>query len=368
MASPPSGLPEYAAQVLAPMRLSPPPPPHVKRKFNPPPSPPKRQGSIYSNAWDVDYGIQRYAAALQGGPNPISPMPWPTHPGQEAHAAKKKGKVEVDPEEEQEFTVWAERAEASSRDGDDEDDEEEEESPVLSPKSAARRRAAKAKGKSYRHQGVQTEPKKTEDRGVQVSVSTMPSKRPYEFGSSPQQRPQKQSFGMQHSSPPGMGGRYSPLQHRHDYPPNRDEALGDLSFFPSAEITALAASVVDGRDVGPPMEQIIRKREPSEDSVTSAADSSIISSPQKETNEMETPRIGITVPEPIEQPAITARPGLSNEGSVRRTSRVFSPTTGVDIFKRGSEEVLARFLMQQPPGWDAARHASPGPPTPSAIH
>ncbi|KIM34174.1 hypothetical protein M408DRAFT_91663 [Serendipita vermifera MAFF 305830] len=47
--------------------------------------------------------------------------------------------------------------------------------------------------------------------------------------------------------------------------------------------------------------------------------------------------------------------------------RVFSPTTGVDIFKRGSEEVLARFLMQDPSGWGGTRDASQGPPTPSVI-
>ncbi|KAG8824782.1 glycogenin glucosyltransferase [Serendipita sp. 401] len=160
-------------------RRSPSPPPHVRRKFNPPPSPPKRQGSTYSNAWDEDRGIQRYAFVLQGRPSPFSPSPppWPTHPGQVAHAKAKQEKA--DNEEEEEYTNWTERAEASSRDGDDEDDEEG--SPVLSPRSAARRRAAKGKGKSYCDQGVQTDPIMTVSRGVQVNTYVLEDKRPKEI-------------------------------------------------------------------------------------------------------------------------------------------------------------------------------------------
>ncbi|PVF92272.1 hypothetical protein CPB86DRAFT_791319 [Serendipita vermifera] len=51
---------------------------------------------------------------------------------------------------------------------------------------------------------------------------------------------------------------------------------------------------------------------------------------------------------------------------VRRTGRVFSPSTDVDIFKRSSEEVLARFLGQRPSGWDWTRENA-GPPSPPAI-
>ncbi|CCA67685.1 related to glycogenin-2 beta [Serendipita indica DSM 11827] len=368
----PPGAPKSVQEIPHGRSPSPPPPPHVKRKFNPPPSPPKRHGSIYINAWDTDTTIQRYASVLQGRSSHILPQPWPTHPGQEAQASKdRKGKERRKEEEEEEddYTNWIERAEASSRDGDDEDDEGE--SPVLSPRSAARRRAAKAKGKIYCHQGVQTDTKVTESRGVQVDMYTKrpgldtTPRRHSSTGTSPSTANPLLIKAKRTFTPP-VGIIYGspsvpPPEPTHE---SKSQEIGDESAYrPSEAFNARAAFVKEEADIGSPVTPMLRKRDSSEDSETTAADSSIISSPTKEVEEVGTPRVSIHGSE-----AVVGRLPSGSSVGPRRAMRVFSPTTGVEIFKRGSEEVLARFLMQQPPGWDTARQADPGPPTPSAIH
>ena len=346
---------------------SPPPPAHVKRKFNPPPSPPRREGAIYVNAWDTDHGIQRYASKLQGrsSSSSFSPQPWPSHPGQEAQSSKPKKSPNVEKEEEEEYTNWTEKAEASSRDGDDEDDEDG--SPILSPRSAARHRAAKAKGNSYRHQGVQTDPKVTESRGVQVSSSTFTAfKRPARDTGSPTHRDSyvENGYAAMYKEPTedGYGTRQGkPLLAAFE------EELADPMFQPSTALHNAEERAKAAGEIGSPTEPVLRKRESSEDSITTAAESSIISSPTKEVEEVGTPRVQIRVSDPVESSPLSGRMrGGSGVASRRLGGRVFSPTTGVDIFKRGSEEVLARFLMQDPKGWSGTREAN-GPPTPSAI-
>jgi glycogenin len=331
---------------VPPRRRSPSPPPHVKRKFNPPPSPPSREGGTYVNAWDTDFGIQRYASKLQGRTSPFSPQPWPTHPGQEAYAAKNKRATQE--EDEEEFTNWADRAEASSRDGDDEDDEVE--SPLLSPRSAARRRAAKAKGNSYRHQGVQTDPIITESRGVQVSILT-------ESGNHPE-IPLYRDLHKRRTSAAATERPFS-FASTNTFVDDPSRELDQSSSY----IPAIAPEIQEMIDNSIANAPALKKRESSEDSITTANDSSIISSPIKEIDEEEvgTPKVRISLPEQDDH-ATSSIPTTSSP-VVRRTGRVFSPSTGVDIFKRGSEEVLARFL-QQPSGWDTAR-ANAGPPTPS---
>lgn len=327
---------------------SPSPPPHVKRKFNPPPSPPLRQGQTYVNAWDTDKGIQRYASVLQGRPSPFSPQPWPTHPGQEASASASKKPPAEKEEEEEEYTNWAERAEASSRDGDDEDDDED--LALLSPKSAARRRAAKEKGKSYRHQGVQTEPIITESRGVQVSISTEAPKRPLENNFAPAYRQARTRTNI--PAKPTV------------IPDPKRVSIGTTSTI--SDLPSLIEDfkpTIEALGIGSPTTPILKKRESSEDSMTTAADSSVISSPTKDAEEAATPKIQIRSPE---VPPVAGR-GSGPTGVARR-GRFFSPNTGMEIFKRGSEEVLARFLSQQPTDWEAARQANAGPATPSANY
>ncbi|CAG8720867.1 1255_t:CDS:2, partial [Acaulospora colombiana] len=299
----------------APVRQrSPSPPPHVKRKFNPPPSPPRREGSLYVNAWDTDHGIQRYASRLQGRSSPFSPQPWPTTPGQEAYAAKQKQKAQ---EEEEEFTTWGEKAEAT----------------------------AKAKGKSYRNQEVQTDPIITESRGVQVSIIT-------ETGNYPEMPSFRDSHRRRTERPYSFASTNTFVDD-----PSREVDQ-------SSYISAIAPEIQEIMDASTSL-PVLKTRESSEDSITTANDSSIISSPVKEIEDVGTPKVRISLPEQDDH-APSSIPTTSAP-VVRRTGRVFSPSTGVDIFKRGSEEVLARFLVQKPSGWDAAR-ADAGPPTPSAIH
>ncbi|KAG8759179.1 glycogenin glucosyltransferase [Serendipita sp. 396] len=330
-------------------RRSPSPPPHVRRKFNPPPSPPKRQGSTYSNAWDEDRGIQRYAFVLQGRPSPFSPSPppWPTHPGQVAHAKAKQEKA--DNEEEEEYTNWTERAEASSRDGDDEDDEEG--SPVLSPRSAARRRAAKGKGVQVNTYVL--EDKRPKEITIRRYLSTGTAPGPEPFTESPERA----------MSPEAKGNNTTTKSEKDSL-----RLVDPPSYFPSMELGRMSQSIKASAGVGSPTTPTLRKRESSEDSVTTEPESSIISSPTKEAEDTVTSKVNIRAADAPEPSSLVGARISSGDGmAVRRVSRVFSPTTGVEIFKRGSEEVLARFLKQQPTGWDAARQDA-GPPTPSAIH
>lgn len=361
-----SGAGVAAPPYVDPRTPSPPPPAHVKRKFNPPPSPPRREGATYVNAWDTDSGIQRYASKLQGrsSTSPKSPQPWPFHPGQEAESSKAKKSPSVEKEEEEEYTNWTEKAEASSRDGDDEDDEDG--SPILSPRSSARHRAAKAKGNSYRHQGVQTDPKVTESRGVQVSSSSFMA---YKRHAAPTYR----SSYSGNDDVDELQGFTDEFEYgtRQEKPllPAFEEELADPTFLPSTALHNAEERTKAVEEIGSPTGPILRTRDSSEDSITTAAESSIISSPTKEVEEVGTPRVQILVPEPAESPPLSGRMRQGSSATGRRMGgRVFSPTTGVDIFKRGSEEVLARFLMQDPSGWSGARNASQGPPTPSTIH
>lgn len=270
--------------------------------------------------------------------------------------------MSADRDEEEEYTNWIEKAEASSRDGDDEDDEEEV---MLSPKSSARRRAAKAKGNSYRHQGVQTDPKVTYSRGVQVPPLSA-SKRPVERSAASHRSLEVGNEYSEEIEDEIERQAYGTTRQAKPLSPTLEEQVANLSFRPSATLRGVEERAKADSEIGSPTTPVLRKRGSSEDSIT---ESSIISSPTKEVEEVGTPRVSIRIPEPTEGSHVTSMiPGSGHVGGRRVGGRVFSPTTGVDIFKRGSEEVLARFLMQAPSGWSGGRDTVPGPPTPSATY
>jgi hypothetical protein len=145
--------------------------------------------------------------------------------------------------------------------------------------------------------------------------------------------------------------------------PAFEEELADPAFRPSIALHNAEERAKEGGEIGSPTAPVLRKRDSSEDSMTTAAESSIISSPTKEVEEVGTPRVRIRIPEQAEGSPVSGRaPGGNSIAGRRMGGRVFSPTTGVDIFKRGSEEVLARFLMQDPSVWGSNPGAS------SVIH
>ena len=419
----------YGAFNLSPPERtpSPPPPSHVQRKFNPPPEPPRGYAGQYANAWDEDPVIQKYANVLSGGKSKHlghpSPPPWPLHQGQidyfnspSGSRQRVKGRAIGRPRsrDEEDWTNWAERAEASSRDGDDEDDEDEYIEEVQSPQTGLwkkeKRKRTKSKGSAYRSIGVQTDAIETKEIGVQVSmppITTPPiaSDAASRYASA---RVSRGAGGIEYGREGGLIGwgaeNLSPMQAEayarmqrigtgamsprlHDpmaySPPQRSPMRSPTGIpfrprSPSIGDINPNSSIRSPTKVQPP---IVRPRVSSGDTVTTAADSTVIASPATD--------LTVDFPEFVEQeespkrapfprtairgqlPSPTAARLQASSGiasPVRRPAgRVFDPARGVEIIKRTNEEVLTRFLKQEPASWGEKDQKQQGPPTPSAI-
>ena len=409
---------------------SPPPPSHVQRKFNPPPEPPRGYAGQYANAWDEDPVIQNYAHVLSGGKSKHlgqpSPAPWPSHQGQidylnspSGSRQRVKGRAIARPRsrDEEDWTNWAERAEASSRDGDDEEDEDEYIEEVQSPQTGLwkkeKRKRNKSKGSAYRSIGVQTDAIETKEIGVQVSMPpimtpTTASDAASRYASA---RVSRGAGGMEYGREGGLIGwavenlspmqaeayarvqrigtgamsprlhdpmAYSPLQRSPTRSPTGtpfrpgSPPMGNINIFKSNGLTIQASTRVQ-----PPS---VRPRVSSGDTVTTAADSTVIASPATDPT--------VDFPEFVEQEELLKRgsfPRSAIRGQQpspvtarlqtpygiapvrRRAGRVFDPARGVEIIKKTNEEVLTRFLKQEPTSWGEKDQKQQGPPTPSAT-
>lgn len=417
----------YNAFSLSPPQRSPSPPPpsHVQRKFNPPPEPPRGYDGQYANAWDEDLGIQKYAHVISGGKSTLhghpSPPPWPLHQGQidyfgspsgSRQRAKGRAVVRSRTPDDEEWTNWAERAEASSRDGDDEDDEDEYVEEIQSPQTGLwrkeKRKRIKSKGSAYRSIGVQTDAIETKEVGVQVSMTTITTPPTASDSASkyPSARVSRAIGGMEYGRESGnirwtsdklnsmqadgharsqrigtgaisprlhdpMG--YSPLQRSPMWSPTgapfrpRSTSIGNVNV-----INPNGSVVQSPTKVQPPA---VRPRVSSGDTVTTAADSTVLGSPATDLNvdfsdiveQEESPTrtpfpktiIRIQQPSPTDPPPRTfSDPALPVR---RRVGRVFDPARGVEIIKRTHEEVLTRFLKQGPASWGEKDQKHQGP-------
>jgi glycogenin glucosyltransferase len=250
----------------------------------------------YANVWDSVPSIQKYASRLVRPPQNVPPPP--LAPAFDLGESRRR--------ESALFRNWHE-SEESSVDGDDEDTGDEG---GAAPPSRQRSRSGSfatapypggksKKKKEYRSQGVQTIPKETKDQSVQVAVLTdaMVADRSLK---DPDRRLEDVPKLSPLGSPTGLRSpRYTS---------------------PRGSSTNLAEST--------PRPTLYKQKQAASQRITPTSVARAISS--------DTPSSPSSAGPPI-SPA-DARP------TRRAGGRVWDPARGVEIFKKGSEEVLSRFL------------------------
>lgn len=347
----------------------------------------------YSNAWDTDPIIQNYASRLV---RPSPPVP-ALASAFDDNLLRGNGRGKS----------WDEKVEASSRDGDDEDDGDDDSDPDevesdddrksqhRSPGSSSlvedTRQVQKSAQKLYRSQGVQTVPREKRNQSVQVSVLVeTPSPDPSRRLSLSSKRSATTSSGA--SIFPGREAIRTPdsstrptasptptflrtrsissgsFDHRspgESVPRPRREFLTSPSSVPPRPPTKLPTP----RPSVPP-------KVPTPPNASTAQRA--MTPPKAPTSEASTPPARPSIQtnrhafQPTKAPSVSQRQ-ISNDSSigsppssidpvsppddrpftaspVRKGTRVWDPARGVDVFKRGSEEVLARFLKMG--SWD----------------
>jgi len=266
---------------------------------------------VYVNKWDTVPGIQKYASRLRP---PKVPIPLP--PAVDENEWKK------DPEH---------KAEVSSRDGDDEDssdgsaadDSDRDERSARESQRQSRRSSIVSaselitgKKKQYKTRGVQTVPKDIRSRAVQVNTflvnpSTLSKTKNLPFSGDASQLP---DLPMSTALPSPTDEPEKTLQ----TPQPRSSSEQKLS------MTERSVSHTASQHTQSPI-QVPRLGFPS-----------IISRQVSNDSSLGSPASSGPPLSPAEGPA---PPSPSRKGG-----RVWDPARGVELFKRGSEEVLARFL------------------------
>ena len=255
----------------------------------------------YGNVWDSVPSIQKYASRLVRPPQNVPPLA----PAFDFSESRRR--------ESALFRDWHESGE-SSVEGDDEDTSDEG---GRSPPSKQRPRSGSStsqrKRKEYRSQGVQTIPKETRDQSVQVTVLT-------------------DSADADRSI--------------------KDKGEGSLS-------SALAVKQQELSPLGSPTGLRSPRFASPRGSSTNLAESTPrpvlyrptqrLLTPQRRTELQRLPPTSISRTFSSDTPSSPSSvgPPISPDDTrpVRRAGgRVWDPARGVEIFKRGSEEVLARFL------------------------
>jgi hypothetical protein len=289
----------------------------------------------YTNAWDTVPSIQKYASRLVRSPAPRSLAPAFNENGRE----KKKR--------------WDDKAEVSSRDGDVEDegdesvderapsgsmwdDDSDEEATKVSRQRSRRGSSASAAGtvsgkKEYREFGVQTISPELKHQSVQVNTihsktdssdsdrkPSMSSKRHWAPSGRTNAPPavtthavnaRTEPTSVSHPGALGTASQLlSPAIHpSHTFPPSPTAGRSSTKVM----ISPLKATTKQSRS--PPL-------------VTRQTSDSSQGSPASSLGPLSPPD-----GQPISSP-------------LRKAGRVWDPARGVELFKRGSEEVLARFL------------------------
>ncbi|KII94146.1 glycosyltransferase family 8 protein [Plicaturopsis crispa FD-325 SS-3] len=308
----------------------------------------------YANAWDNIPSIQKYASRLVRP----TPPPIPLSPAFEGGGRRRrKGSGAAHHITSDSFRSWDDQGGVSSMDADVEDegdDEDTELPPSATPvddgdsSSGTPRRASRAgsmspktfgrKDRKYRTQGVQTIPKPTRSQAVQVTITAPPAKR---AGSASPRGPMR--------SPPRGTSSIHTQQWRPATSTLSPVLLGtaaDQMATASPALHAFPGPSASPLSLSPPM---VGPRSPRE----------FAYSPAHSPDKLGTPLLKLSSPMPprnlrklSDETSSSASP-LSPPGSQqlspstatpRKAARVFDPARGVDVFKRGSEEVLARFL------------------------
>ncbi|KAG2155595.1 glycosyltransferase family 8 protein [Suillus clintonianus] len=270
-----------------------------------------------ANMWDAVPGIHKFASKLA---RPPGPTPLAT-----AFENPKK--------------PWEEKSEASSHDGDVEDemDSDEDEGKQTVTEVRSRSSSIATAGKKYQSFGVQTDVKEMCSQSVQVVAEE-------DVGAKRSLRARKPSGSTKKQWHPSSSLRV--------LPPAMDVAAG-------AEPSSLLSPAIS--QVSTPRFSVTAVAEDTDGMIPSAVMGSPGTPPPQTPGQPgeTTPRAGrSTTSSPLSSPSrlfSSESPTSSSlgpaspyegrsPGTPSRASRVWDPARGVDLFKRGSEEVLARFL------------------------
>ncbi|KAG5353669.1 hypothetical protein C0989_003806 [Termitomyces sp. Mn162] len=294
---------------------------------------------MYPNAWDTVPSIQKYASRLVRPP-PTQPLAPPFEEGWE----KAKNK-------------WDDRAEVSSRDGDveDEGEESEEEMSVkdgkpngdvfeAKPMKRSRRGSSAPTIRSgelsrYCDVGVQTEVREMITQGVQT---TTPPITPQSGNAGARKKPTL--LGKRHWTPTSRSSiPPSVTMHDAESPPGgspgspttgtrlRSPQPG-LQSPPSLRLPTISPPV----PITPPLKSTSIPQKSIRVTSSPVGNASAISRQPSNDSSLASPASSIGPMSPLE--------GQSIGSTSRKGGRVWNPARDVELFKRGSEEVLARFL------------------------
>lgn len=282
----------------------------------------------YTNAWDTVPSIQKYASRLARPP--------PAHPLAPA----------FDEDGWDKRKSWDDKVEASSRDGDVEDEGDEsvdeaalggslwdndtdDEGTRVSQRRS--RRGSSLSGTKYRSFGVQTILPEMKSQGVQVDTIHSTTDR-----SSDSDRK------------PSMSKR------RHWAPSGRANAPPSVTT--QAVNAQTGSSSIPGGASGATTHTLSPALQPSymfPPTATVAPPTTVVTSPMKTTTgtSRSPPLVSHQISnDPLQASPVSLQgPLLPPDGQplgspLRKAGRVWDPARGVELFKRGSEEVLARFL------------------------
>ncbi|KAG6862131.1 hypothetical protein C0995_004213 [Termitomyces sp. Mi166 len=293
---------------------------------------------MYQNAWDTVPSIQKYASRL------ARPPPTQTLAPAFEEVWEGKGK-----------SSWDDRTEASSRDGDVEDEgedsEEEKTTEEVEPKSPTQTRSRRGslvptirsviEPPRYRDVGVQTEVREMKTQGVQTST---PPATPQDGNVQTAKKPTLS--GKRHWAPASRPN-IPPSVTMHDAESARGGSPASSS---SPTVEARLRSPQPGLRSPPSIRPISSPPLPATQSSKSA------SIPQKSGIRVVSSPVGPSTisrqtsnDSSLASPISSVGPLSPSEGQpvsspMRKASRVWDPARGVELFKRGSEEVLARFL------------------------
>ena len=231
-----------------------------------------------------------------------------------------------------------EKSEASGHDGDVEDevDSDADEGTQTVTKSRSRTSSISTARKKYRSIGVQTDAKKMRSQAVQVMEENVTARR--------SSRPRTQSASMKKQWQPSSSLTLSPVV---------DVAAG-------TEPGLLSPATLRALTLRSSVASVATPAGGAAETVPAVTNGSLETNSPKKTTQMPgevTPtvrRTEATSPRlppsrqsfnvPLTPSLGPASPVEGQSPSSPRVSRVWDPARGVDLFKRGSEEVLARFL------------------------
>ncbi|KIK94755.1 glycosyltransferase family 8 protein [Paxillus rubicundulus Ve08.2h10] len=227
-----------------------------------------------------------------------------------------------------------ERSDTNSQDGDVEDEIDSEEEASVEPRSRSSSVGTTKRGVEHRSVGVQTDARELRDEGVQVTA----------WVAEKRTRPKATSASLRRHWPPSTGIGVVPPMMATDISTGVEAQAGRSSSVSKAD-DAAPTSIANGGNL------------PVSDSPPSSPPTDVSVRTTSTTPKLR--RVSTTSP-----PSVSSRksPGdacaaspVSSVGPLspadgkqviqaRRGSRVWDPARGVELFKRGSEEVLARFL------------------------